>query len=363
MPTIRLEGISKRYGDTVAADDLDLMVEDGEYLCILGPTGAGKTTCMRMICGLTDPDSGKVYFNDEDVTLKEVEKREAAMLSQVYSLFPQMNVRENVLFGPKIKGWPEEGSRQLARSMLSMVHLESRSDAYPHQLSGGMQQRVALARALASGSKVLLLDEPLRALDARLRIELRKELKSLAKEMNLTAIHVTHDQDEAMEMADRIAIIRKGRIIQIGTPWEIYEEPNSPFVANFMGRSNMIVGKVSERSNETMTISTVGGNIITKSTDHNIGDEVVVAVKVGNTRISKTEEGFFNGTIERILYEGAMILVEVDVPDIGILSTRLPNRKYDEFDVGDKVSIFWSPVKTAVFDIPEHGLEEEMKVD
>ena len=360
MPTIRLENLTKRYGDTMAADDITFTIEDGEYLCILGPTGAGKTTCMRLICGLTEPDSGRIFYDDVDVTLKEVENRETAMLSQSYSLFPQMNVRENVLFGPKIKGWPEESSKHLARNMLRMVHLEDRADAYPNQLSGGMQQRIALARALASGSKVLLLDEPLRALDARLRIELRKELRSLAKEMGLTAIHVTHDQDEAMEMADRIAIIRQGKIIQTGTPREIYEHPKTPFVANFMGRSNMFVGTV---DNGNVILQT-GTRIEADCSGHSDGDNVVVAVKVGNTKISRSEEeGYFKGTIERILYEGVSIVIDINVPEIGTIMSRLPNRKYDEYEKGDVVSVIWNQSKTSVFDIPEGGLENELRVD
>ena len=359
MPRIRLENLTKKYNGMAAADDLTLTIEDGEYLCILGPTGAGKTTCMRMICGLTEPDSGKIFYDDVDVTLKEVENRETAMLSQAYSLFPQMNVRENVLFGPKIKGWPEESSKHLAKNMLRMVHLEDRADAYPNQLSGGMQQRIALARALASGSKVLLLDEPLRALDARLRIELRKELRSLAKEMGLTAIHVTHDQDEAMEMADRIAILRQGRIIQIGTPREIYEHPKTPFVANFMGRSNMFTGTVDNGS----VLLPTGVKIEADCSEHSENDTVVVAVKVGNTKISKTEDGYFTGTIERILYEGVSIVIDINVPEAGTIMARLPNRKYDEYAKGDVVSVTWNRSKTSVFDIPEGGLEKELRVD
>lgn len=364
MPSVKLENLTKKYGDVMAADSLNLTIEDGEYLCILGPTGAGKTTCMRMICGLTDPDSGKIYFDDRDVTLVEAENREAAMLSQVYSLFPQMNVRDNIMFGPRIKGWPEDSSRKLAGSMLRMVHLESRAEAFPHQLSGGMQQRIALARALTSGSKVLLLDEPLRALDARLRIELRKELKSLVKDMKLTTVHVTHDQDEAMEMADRIAIIRRGKIIQVGTPREIYENPVSPYVANFMGRSNMFIGDIVEREGETITVQTEKGlRLQAVDTSHNIGDKVVVAVKIGNTRISKIEEGYFFGTIQRILYEGAMVMAEMSVPGAGIVLSRMPNRKFDDFSKDETVSMRWSPLKTSVFDIPENGMEDELRVD
>lgn len=364
MPQIRLENITKRFGTVAAADDLSLTVNDGEYLCILGPTGAGKTTCMRMICGLTDPDSGHVYFDDRDVTRLEVNMREATMLSQVYSLFPQMNVYENVMFGPLIKEWDEESSRQMVKNIFHMVHMEERVNAYPNELSGGQQQRIALARALASGSKILLLDEPLRALDARLRLELRKELRSMVKEMGLTAVHVTHDQEEALEMADRIAVIRDGRIIQVGTPKEVFEEPKTPFVANFVGRSNMIEGVIASAEEDVATVTGNGGAVFkARYTDQAVGSKVLVAVKIGNTKISLTEDGYFKGRIERKLYEGATITVEVNVPEIGVISVKLPNRKFDDFQIDDEVSVNWNPEKAFVFDYPENGLEDELRVD
>jgi ABC-type Fe3+/spermidine/putrescine transport system ATPase subunit len=365
MPQIRLVGIHKSFGEVKAADGLDLTVNDGEYLCILGPTGAGKTTCMRIICGLTRPDSGQVFFGDRDVTNLETNAREAAMLSQTYSLFPQMNVNENVMFGPYIKGWDEEESKQLVKSILKMVHMGARSQAYPNELSGGQQQRIALARAMASGSQVLLLDEPLRALDARLRLELRKELKSMVKEMGLTAIHVTHDQDEAMEMADRIAIIRNGKIVQVGTPQEVFEKPRTPFVANFVGRSNMIIGKVRAVMDGRSEIETERGAVFqVADTSRPVGSKVLVAIKVGNTRISLTEEGFFTAHIDRVLFEGSTISVEVTTPLIdGIIAAKLPSRKFDDYLAGMVVDVRWAPDKAYVFDCPEGGLDEAMKVE
>jgi ABC-type Fe3+/spermidine/putrescine transport system ATPase subunit len=391
MPEIRLENISKSFGGTVAADSLNLTIEDGEYICILGPTGAGKTTCMRIICGLTKADSGKVYFDGTDITDMPVEDREATMLTQVYSLFPRMTVRDNVLFAPDIKGWdPEEGS-QLARNMLNMVHLGDRQASYPPQLSGGQQQRVALARALVSGSKVLLLDEPLRALDARLRLELRKELKSLAKSMNMTSVHVTHDQDEALEMADRIAIIRNGRIVQVGTPREVFEDPATPFVANFVGRSNFFEGVIESVDGEVAQIISGGLRMSARNMGFDPGTKVLVAVKVGNTRITRRRpeetvqasavmgpgrmseeappvvtverEAYFEGVLARMLYEGATVTAEVEVSGLGIVSCKMPNRKYDTFDIGEIVDVSWIPRSAAVFPYPEGGLEEELRLD
>ena len=377
MPEIVLKDLVKDFGnDCKAADGLSLTVHGGEYLCILGPTGAGKTTCLRMICGLTRPDSGSITFDGKNVLGVPISERQATMLSQVYSLFPSKTVYENVMFAPQIKEWPEESSKQLVKSMISMVHMESKVQSYPHELSGGQQQRTALARALASDSEILLLDEPLRALDARLRLELRKELKSMTKEMELTCIHVTHDQDEALEMADRIAIIRKGRIIQVGTPIEVFQNPSTPFIANFVGRSNIFEGKV-EASFEDHSEIRLNNNSIVKArkTDIAIGTDVVIAIKIGSTQIEHihepTEEdpvpvmpeGFFSGVIDRILYEGATITIEVNVDGTGIVSTKLPNRRYDDYASGDKVMISWPPAMVSVFNIPKCGLEEELRLD
>ena len=389
MPEIRLENISKMFGDTVGANGLTLDIADGEYLCILGPTGAGKTTCMRIICGLTSPDEGRIYFDGKDVTDMPVDEREATMLTQSYSLFPRVNVEDNVLFGPRLKGWDEESCQQLVRNMLGMTHMEGRGSRLPNELSGGQQQRVALARALASGSKVLLLDEPLRALDARLRLELRKELKSLAKSMGLTSIHVTHDQDEALEMADRIAVIRDGRFVQIGAPQEVFENPATPFVANFVGRSNIFEGTLVYAGNGTSRISAGEGiTVLARDPGYEPGTKVLVAVKIGNTKISHVKaekppepeakriepiqkipkpkpvlDFSFRGRIDRILYEGATITVEIDVPRLGLISSKLPNRKYDDYDVGEEVEVTWSPSKASVFPYPENGIKDELRLD
>ncbi len=367
MPEIELRDICKDFDGTVAADHLSLKISDGEYVCILGPTGAGKTTCMRMICGLTMPDSGKVLMDGRDVTEDSIDARNATMLSQTYALFPHLCVYDNVMFAPMIKKWPEDSSRQIVRSMLHMVHLEKKADWKPGNLSGGQQQRIALARALASGSKVLLLDEPLRALDARLRIDLRKELRSMAKGMGLTCIHVTHDQDEALEMADRIAVIRKGRIVQFGTPRDVFENPATPFVANFVGRSNVILGRIVSSSPELTVLEASGGTRFeARGSDIPAGEEAVLTVKVGFTRIAKAEEGpegFCRGRVERVLYEGVTVTVEIAAEGIGLISAKLPNRRYDAFAAGDEVSIGWQPSKASVFAIPPCGLEEEMRLD
>lgn len=368
MPEIVLDDLCKKFNDSVAADHLSLTIGEGEYVCILGPTGAGKTTCMRMICGLTSPDSGHVLLDGKDVTMDSPDSRNATMLTQTYALFPHLTVYNNVMFAPKTKGWNEADSKQVVRSTLHMVHLEQKADWMPGELSGGQQQRIALARALASGSKILLLDEPLRALDARLRIDLRKELRSMAREMGLTCIHVTHDQDEALEMADRIAVIRKGRIIQFGTPQEVFDNPVTPFVANFVGRSNIITGKVVGHPDGLTEIETLNGIRFTaRGSEIPVGDDAVIAVKVGFTRFSRPKKedwvGMTSGKVERVLYEGATITVEASVDGLGIMSAKLPNKRYEDYTPGDTVQIAWPPEKAAVFEMPECGLEEEMRLD
>lgn len=376
MPKIELDHLVKDFGKgCIAANELTLEVEDGEYLCILGPTGSGKTTCLRMICGLTKPDSGRILFDGADIDDMPVNERQATMLSQTYALFPSKTVYENVMFSPEIKKWPEESSKQLVKSMIKMVHMEHKVQSYPCELSGGQQQRTALARGLASDSKILLLDEPLRALDARLRLELRKELRSLVKEMGLTAIHVTHDQDEALEMADRIAVIREGRIVQVGTPMDVFQNPDTPFVANFVGRSNIFEGTVEASCDSHSDIRLRnGGSIKARATDMPIGTDVVVAVKIGSTNIDHVippeyrtdgcvDEGFFQGKVERVLYEGATVTVEMDAEGIGRVNSRLPNRKYEEYSKGDSVYVSWIPSKAVVFETPPEGLEDELRLD
>jgi len=363
MPTIRLEGLVKTYGDIKAADGLDLEVKDGEYLCLLGPTGAGKTTVLRMISGLLAPDKGKVYFNGQDYTRKEVEERKAAMLSQAYALFPQLTVEENIMFGLEIRGADEKMKEQVLISMLDLVRLSGRSDAFPSELSGGMQQRTALARALASGADLLLLDEPLRALDARLRISLRTELRSLVKSLKMTAIHVTHDQDEALVMADRVAIIREGKILQVGTPKEVWDQPATPFVANFVGQSNFFTGEVLQSSPYTLLRTSDGVVLKGRQSDLVSGDKAVLGVKIGNTEISRERTGYLRAKVERVIFEGRNLHVDLMMDNGQRISSKIPSWKRGKIAEGDRVNVYWEESKGTVFPMPPGGLENELKVE
>lgn len=363
MPSVRLVGLRKSYGGIKAADGLDLEVKDGEYLCVLGPTGAGKTTLLRMICGLLRPDEGRVLFNEKDCTDMEVEERKAALLSQSYALFPQLTVEENILFGLNIRGADEKVKEQVLISMLDLVRLSGRSNAYPRELSGGMQQRTALARALASGAELLLLDEPLRALDARLRISLRTELRSLVKSLKMTTIHVTHDQDEALVMADRVAVIREGRILQVGTPREIWDQPATPFVANFVGQSNFFVGEVIQSSPYTLLRTQEGTVLKGRPSNLATGEKAILGVKIGNTELSKERPGYLRAKVERIIFEGRNLHVDLLTDDGRRVSSKVPSWRKGKISVDERVWIYWEESKGTVFPMPPNGLEDELRVE
>ena len=242
---VRLEGLTRRYGSVLALDGLDLDIAGGEFVALLGPSGCGKTTALRAIAGFDRPDGGRVLVDGRDVTDVPANKRDMGMVFQAYSLFPNLTVAENVAFGLRVRrrAKPERAGR--AAELLELVGLADRGDRYPHQLSGGQQQRVALARALAVAPQVLLLDEPLSALDAQVRVQLREEIRRIQLELGITTVFVTHDQAEALSVADRVGVLRAGRLEQVASPDELYERPASAFVAEFVGTMNRLPAVVS----------------------------------------------------------------------------------------------------------------------
>ncbi len=246
VPAVRLSGVVRRFGDVTAVDGLDLDVRDGEFFSMLGPSGSGKTTTLRMIAGFELPDAGRVDLHGHDVTHVPPYDRDVNTVFQDYALFPHMSVGENVAYGLLVRKVPKDERRQRVADALRMVRLEAFEARKPSQLSGGQRQRVALARALVNRPAVLLLDEPLGALDLKLRQEMQIELKAIQQEVGITFVYVTHDQEEALTMSDRLAVFNRGRIEQLGTPADIYERPATPFVAGFVGTSNLIKGEVAQ---------------------------------------------------------------------------------------------------------------------
>ncbi|MHA1214551.1 MAG: ABC transporter ATP-binding protein [Candidatus Hodarchaeales archaeon] len=240
MVEVRLENVTKKFGEVTAVDNISFQVREGEILTLLGPSGCGKSTTLRTIAGFYYPESGSVYFGDRDVTNLPPQERNTAMVFQNYALWPHMSVRENVTYGLKLRNVPREEQERRAKEALRMVQMEKLIDRMPNKLSGGQQQRVAVARCLVVNPDVLLLDEPLSNLDAKLRIETRREIRDLVKELNLTALYVTHDQEEALSISDYIIIMDQGRIQQEGKPKEIWESPKNAFVATFIGEANLL---------------------------------------------------------------------------------------------------------------------------
>ena len=241
-PAVHLRGVAKSFGPVTAVDGIDLAIEDGEFFSMLGPSGSGKTTVLRMIAGFEQPTAGRVLLDGHDVTDRPPHARDVNTVFQDYALFPHMDVLRNVEYGLRVKKVPREERRTRARDALALVRLEGYDERRPSQLSGGQRQRVALARALVNRPRVLLLDEPLGALDLKLRREMQLTLKQIQREVGITFCFVTHDQEEALTMSDRIAVFNDGRVEQVATPAELYESPASPFVAGFVGTSNLLTG-------------------------------------------------------------------------------------------------------------------------
>ena len=248
MTSIRLQHITRRFGSTLALDDIDLQIVPGELLFLLGPSGCGKSTLLRIIAGLLEPTTGRIFFNDRDVTDLGTEQRSAVMCFQNYALWPHMTVRENVAFGLSLGRGPTNGRDQRVNHFLRLVQLDRYADRKPNSLSGGQQQRAALARAMAVEPKCLLLDEPLSNLDAKLRLEMRGEIRRICKSGDFTTIYVTHDQKEALSIADRIVLLKDGRIVQVGEPTELYYHPRTSFVADFVGQTNLLKGEITREN-------------------------------------------------------------------------------------------------------------------
>ena len=248
MSFLTLTGVQKAYGANAVVKNFNLTVERGEFVTFLGPSGCGKTTTLRMIAGFEQPTGGAIAIGDKDVTALRPNKRAIGMVFQSYALFPNMTVAQNVGFGLKVAGKPAPEIKSRVEEMLAMIKLPQLADRYPYQLSGGQQQRVSLARALAPSPQILLLDEPLSALDARIRVSLREEIRALQQKLGITTIFVTHDQEEALSMSDRIVVMNDGAIEQVGTPSEIYNAPRSRFVASFIGTLNLINGTIVDAS-------------------------------------------------------------------------------------------------------------------
>ncbi len=368
MPEVELVDVSKSFGDVKAVDHLNLKVEDGEYFALIGPTGHGKTTTLKLIAGLEKPDEGDVYIDGRRVTDLPPEDRGAGFVFETFSLFPHYDVWRNVTYGPQVRGEDLERSSRVARQLLEMVLLDRRTEAFPDELSGGMKQRVALARALATGSKLLLLDEPFGALDAKIRMALRNEVRMMVEHLGLTAIHLTNDTEEAMTISDRIGVLRRGAIIQVDAPEELYRHPKSLFAANFIGESNFFEGEVKKTAGNRVLIEIEGNRILrmTASDDWKSGDRIVLMVRAENVDISQEKARRANtmgGVIERSQFIHGFTRYEIrsDVSRSVIAWMSATGR--NNLRIGSKVRVGFRPETLLAFPYPEEGLEEAISFE
>jgi putative spermidine/putrescine transport system ATP-binding protein len=313
MAFLEIENLRKSFGQVAVVQHFDLAIQRGEFVSFLGPSGCGKTTTLRMVAGFEQPTSGAIRINDKDVTGLRPNQRNVGMVFQSYALFPNMTVADNVGFGLKVAKRPTAEVRPRVEEMLKLIKLPTHADRYPYQLSGGQQQRVALARALAVKPQVLLLDEPLSALDAKIRISLREEIRSVQRSLGITTIYVTHDQEEALSMSDRIVVMNEGRVEQIGTPFEIYNFPRTRFVASFVGTLNILRGRVVDPATGRIAID--GQEVVAGRglADAKAGDIRSVALRPEAVTLQdqRADRNKLNGTIEEVSFLGSIVRIRV----------------------------------------------------
>ena len=353
--TIQVLDVCKRFGTYDALSGVNLEIKPGELVALLGPSGSGKTTLLRLIAGLEKPDSGRILFNDVDTTETRVQERAVGFVFQHYALFRHMSIFENVAFGlrvrPRALRPAEKEINRRVHDLLKLVQLDSLSDRYPHQLSGGQRQRIALARALAIEPKVLLLDEPFGALDAKVRKELRRWLRRLHDEINLTSVFVTHDQEEALEVADRVVVVNNGKIEQVGTPDEVYDHPATPFVYQFLGNVNLFEGRVHNG------VADVGGGRILTPEHHGVADTAATAyvrphdIDIASAASSDTVEA----TLNHATRIGSVVRLELSRKDNGALvEVELSRERFEHLNVTAGNLVYFKPRRARVFLAANH---------
>ncbi|MFE9258021.1 ABC transporter ATP-binding protein [Streptomyces sp. NPDC006879] len=335
---VEFRGLRRSFGSTVALDGLDLTVEPGELIALLGPSGCGKTTALRVIAGFEQPDSGEVLVDGQDITRVPANRRDAGMVFQSYSLFPNLSARDNVAFGLRVRKVPAAQRRERAGELLDLVGLPDHGGRYPHQMSGGQQQRVALARALALQPRVLLLDEPLSALDAKVRTNLREEIRRLQLSLGITTIFVTHDQEEALSMADRVAVLNAGKLEQCAAPAELYERPATAFVAEFVGTMNRLPGRIADP--DAATVEVAGAQLPVDGPAPTTGD---VEVLVRPENVTATADPSGTATVVSASFFGAVTRLHLDLADGSAVKADLPSRDAGELTPGTRAAVGLAP--------------------
>ena len=356
---IRLEGIVKSFDDTMVLNGIDLSVDENEFVTLLGPSGCGKTTTLRIIAGFEKPDEGRVYFEGKDITDMPANQRPVNTVFQNYALFPHMTVGENIAFSLRVKNRPEAEIKEKVANALKLVNLSGFENRRIDQLSGGQQQRIAMARAIVNEPRVLLLDEPLGALDLKLRQEMEYELVRLKKELGITFIYITHDQEEALTMSDKVVVMNEGYIQQEGTPQEIYDEPVNAFVADFIGDSNIVSGQMV--AEKVVNIDGIDYPCIDgREEGFPPGRKVDVVIRPEDIDIVPYGEGLWNGTIISKLFIGVHYEMLVQ-SEHGQIEWLLQN--YDQHDVGEKIGMHVDPENIQIMHKPKSEAEHAIELD
>ena len=356
---LSLQHISKNFGEGDVLRDISLDVARGEFVTLLGASGCGKTTTLRIISGLETPDEGSVILNGKDVTDLPPEKRPVNTVFQSYALFPHMNVEKNVGYGLRVRGMDKKAAAARISEMLELVQMSDYAKRMPTQLSGGQRQRIAIARALAPEPALLLLDEPLGALDLQLRRQMQLELKRLQKKLGITFVYITHDQEEAINMSDRIAVMRGGRFEQIGTPEEIYDEPKTCYVAQFIGRSTLLSGRVESVGRNTAVVRGACGSFTVDASRAMLiaGEACELCVRTERMRVSSTPIDGFNipATVREARYAGGSVLTYLTLADGSEAVATSEGRLADALEAGANAYLYWDPAQAAVIGGSSYG--------
>jgi putative spermidine/putrescine transport system ATP-binding protein len=349
MSFLTLTGIQKQFGTTYAVHDFNLSAEKGEFVSFLGPSGCGKTTTLRMIAGFEPPTAGTISVNGVDITHQPPNRRNIGMVFQSYALFPNMTVADNIGFGLRVRKRPKDQIRKRVDELLGLINLPDKGGRYPYQLSGGQQQRVALARALAIEPQVLLLDEPLSALDAKIRVALRKEIRAIQRQFGITTVYVTHDQEEALSLSDRVVVMSEGRIEQIGPPPEIYNFPATPFVASFVGTLNLLQATVVDGEAARLTID--GQEIRGSRPGTGSGQRVTVALRPEAVELGETGgSNRLRGTVEDVSFLGSIVRTRVKIGDETLSFDQFNDPSMTPSAIGETITVSFSPEASLVLE-------------
>jgi len=367
LPDVRVIDLRKAFGDVVALDDVSLEFRDREYVSVIGPSGCGKSTLLKCLAGIIRQDSGQILIGDGEVTALPPEERQLSYMFQEIALFPHMSAFENVGYGPRVRGKDREHIRRFVGQIMEMARLNIRAETYPDELSGGAKQKTALARAIAAEPELMLLDEPLGALDAHVRAVLRYELRRLVKDLRLTAIHVTHDQEEAMSISDRLVVMKAGRIVEVGTPLELYLSPKQLFTANFLGEANFIPGNVLKCESGHVTVLANGWKLDVPGSGFVSGDRVILAVRpesVSLTPAGRLVDLEWTGTVKEHALLGDCIRTEIEMENEMTIVSETPSQGSLPFtSIGERVRVDFAFGGLIPYQFPAQDLEVELALE